>query len=152
MNIITYNVRGLGRGVKWAAIRRLIKKESVDMICIQETKKETIEKSMCQSIWGDPAVSWEMQPAVNSAGGLLCLWCDKKFKLERKASGNGFIWLSGQWIKEAVQVNIVTVYSPCDIQNKRNLWEAIKQMKSANQGGLGVFWEISTTQGILRKG
>ena len=41
MNIITYNVRGLGRGVKWAAIRRLIKKESVDMICIQETKKET---------------------------------------------------------------------------------------------------------------
>lgn len=107
---------------------------------------------MCQAVWGDPEVAWEMQPAVNSVGGILCLWCEKKFKLERKVSGNGFMWLSGQWIKEAVQVNIVTVYSPCDIQNKRNLWEAIKQMKSANQGGLGVFWEISTTQGILRKG
>ena len=31
MNIVTYNVRGLGRGVKWAAIRRLIKKENVDI-------------------------------------------------------------------------------------------------------------------------
>lgn len=37
MNIIIYNVRGLGRGVKWVSIRRLIKKESIDMICIQET-------------------------------------------------------------------------------------------------------------------
>ena len=26
MNVITYNVRGLGRGVKWAAIRRMVKK------------------------------------------------------------------------------------------------------------------------------
>lgn len=34
MNIITYNVRGLGRGVKWAAIRRLVKKENADMICL----------------------------------------------------------------------------------------------------------------------
>ena len=50
MNIVTYNVRGLGRGVKWAAIRRLIKKENVDMICIQETKKEIIEKTMCQAL------------------------------------------------------------------------------------------------------
>ena len=33
MNIITYNVRGLEKGVKWATIRRLVKKESADMIC-----------------------------------------------------------------------------------------------------------------------
>ena len=34
MNIITYNVRGLEKGVKWATIRRLVKKESADMIYI----------------------------------------------------------------------------------------------------------------------
>jgi len=44
MNIISYNVRGLGRRVKWGAIRRMIKKEHIDMICIQETKKEFIDK------------------------------------------------------------------------------------------------------------
>lgn len=106
------------------------------MIYIQETKKEIIDKTMCQAVWGDPEVAWEMQPTVNSAGGILCLWCEKKVKLERKVSGNGFMWLSGQWIKEAVQVNIVSIYSPCDIQNKKILWEAIKQLKSAIYGGL----------------
>jgi len=39
MNIISYNIRGLARGVKWTAIRRMIKKENTDMICIQETKR-----------------------------------------------------------------------------------------------------------------
>lgn len=136
MNIITYNVRGLGKGVKWAAIRRLIAKEKADMICIQETKKEMIDKTTCQALWGDPTVSWEMLPASNSAGGILCMWSHDNFKLESKISGNGFIRMTGQWIKEAMQVHIVAVYLPCDIQNKRTLWNAINEMKSANNGGL----------------
>ena len=141
MNIITYNVRGLGRGVKWSTIRRLIKKESVDMMCIQETKKESIDNSMCQALWGDADVAWEMQPANNTtAGGILCMWSEKIFKLERKVIDNGFILLTGQWVKEAQQVHIMSVYSPCDTHNKRTLWEAIRQLKSSNQGGL---WCIS---------
>ena len=64
------------------------------------------------------------------------MWSEKTFKLEMKVIGNGFIWLTGQWIKEALQVHIVTIYSPCDMQNKRILWDAIKQLKTANQGGL----------------
>ena len=60
MNIVSYNVRGLGRGVKWAAIRRLRNMEQADMICLQETKKETIDKAMCQALWGDVEVTWAM--------------------------------------------------------------------------------------------
>ena len=47
-------------GVKWAAIRRLVKKEHVDMICFQETKKEIIVKSACQALWGDLEVNYEV--------------------------------------------------------------------------------------------
>ena len=64
------------------------------MICLQETKKEFIDKAMCQAIWGDAEVSWEMQPAINSAGGILCMWCEKSFRLQRKVIGNGFIFLN----------------------------------------------------------
>lgn len=60
MNIISYNVRGLGRGVKWAAIRRMVKKHRIDMLCLQETKKEQIDNTMCQTLWGDAEVRWEM--------------------------------------------------------------------------------------------
>ena len=62
------------RGVKWPSIRRMVKKQQVDMICIQETKKESIEKSMCQALWGEQEVNWEAQPASNIAGGILCIW------------------------------------------------------------------------------
>ena len=84
MNILTYNVRGLGRGVKWSAIRRLVRKHKVDLLCLQETKKQQIDSTMCQSLWGDSDVSWEIQPASNTAGGLLCLWSDKSFKVDRR--------------------------------------------------------------------
>lgn len=47
-------------GVKWTAIRRMIKKEGADMICLQETKKEVVDKAMCQALWGDVEVCWEM--------------------------------------------------------------------------------------------
>ena len=91
MNIISYNVRDLGRGVKWAAIRRLIKKENVDMICIQETKRESIDKTMWQSLWGDAEVNWEMQTAITTTGGILCLWSEQTFKLQMKVVGSGFM-------------------------------------------------------------
>jgi len=73
MNIISYNVRGLGKGVKWPAIRRMVNTQHIDMLCIQETKKETIDRSICQALWGDTEVSWEAQPSLNTAGGILCI-------------------------------------------------------------------------------
>jgi len=85
---------------------------------------------------GDPEVSWEMQPAYNTTSRILCIWSEKTFKLERKVIDNGFILLEGQWIKEAQQVHIVSIYSPCDIQNKRALWDSVRQMKNLNPGGL----------------
>ena len=83
------------------------RKEKINMLCIQETKKETIDVGLCQALWGDKEVTWEWQAAVNSAGGLLCLWSEEVFKLQNKVIGSGFILLVGQWLKEAQTVHIV---------------------------------------------
>lgn len=83
MNILSFNVRGLGKGVKWSAIRRLVRKHNLDLLCLQETKR---------------------------------------FKVERKVTGRGFIMLEGTWLSEAQNVCIINVYAPCDSQNKRHLW------------------------------
>lgn len=72
MNVLSYNVRGLGRGVKWAAIRRLVNKFHVDVLCIQETKKDQIDDRLCKALWGASDVSWDFQPAVNTAGYYVC--------------------------------------------------------------------------------
>ena len=133
MNIASYNVRGLGKGVKWAAIRRLINKENIQMLCLQETKKDSIDRTLCQAIWGSDEVKWQMQPGINSAGGVLCMWTESVFKLQNKVTGNGFILLEGVCNREDMKICIVTVYSPCDINNKRLLWDSVKQLKQASQ-------------------
>ena len=43
------------------------------MLCLQETKKQQVDKAMCQALWDDLEFSWEMQSACNNAGGILCL-------------------------------------------------------------------------------
>ncbi|KAL5155528.1 Heterogeneous nuclear ribonucleoprotein Q [Glycine soja] len=118
----------------------MVKKEQIDLLCMQETKKERIEKTMCRALWGDSDVSWEIQLASNTGGGLLCLWSEKTFTMERKVSGSGFILLEGVWVQEA-QKNI-------DIFQKRALWDIVCQMKNSNPGGiwciLGDFNNIRT--------
>ena len=82
------------------------------MLCIQETKKEVIERSMCQALWGDSEVRWEAQPSTNTAGGILCIWSEKTFMLERKVIGTGFVMLAGKWIQEAQTMNIISILAP----------------------------------------
>ena len=74
--------------------------------------------------------------AINSAGGILCLWSEKSFRLQRKILGIGFIILVGEWIQEAQMITLVSIYSPCDIHNKRILWDSIKQLRQSMEGGL----------------
>ncbi|KAL5179275.1 hypothetical protein HKD37_01G000613 [Glycine soja] len=104
---------GLGRGVKWAFVRRLVRKHKVDILCIQETKKEQIDKPTCQALWGDMDVVWEFQPAVNTAGGLLCIWNEQVFKVERRVKGTGYILLEGVWTHEnqRIFINVKTIKS-----------------------------------------
>ncbi|KAH1199243.1 mRNA-capping enzyme [Glycine max] len=82
---------------------------------LHETKKDNIDKTLCQAIWGSDEVMWEMQPANNSAGGILCMWTETAFKLQNKVIGNGFIFLEGECIRERI------------------LWDSVRQLKQASQ-------------------
>ncbi|KAH1205060.1 hypothetical protein GmHk_16G045861 [Glycine max] len=68
------------RGLKWTSIRSLVGKLHVDLLCLQETKKDCLDKASCQFLWGQSDLEWEWQPAINAAGGLLCIWDNNKFQ------------------------------------------------------------------------
>ena len=46
MNILSYNIRGLGKGIKWASIRNLVGKHKIDLLCLQETKRDSVDKAL----------------------------------------------------------------------------------------------------------
>ncbi|KAH1261405.1 putative ribonuclease H protein [Glycine max] len=106
------------------------------MLCLQETKEESIDKSFCQYLWGDDNVSWEFVPSISAAGGLLCLWDNDSFVVDRRIVGRGYILLEGTWTKENKKVCITNVYAPCDLQGKRQQWEEIKILRSSLLEGL----------------
>jgi len=139
MIILSYNSRALGRGIKWAAIRKLNLKHKVDLVCIQETKKEKFDKIICQSMWGDSTVSWDSDPFVQAASGLLCMWNNSTFHVEMRVKGRNFLMLDGRWVIENQRLYIVNVYAPCDIAGKRALWEELRQLKVSNPNCLWCF-------------
>ena len=114
MNIISYNIRGLGRGLKWTSIRSLVGKLHVDLLCLQETKKDCLDKASCQFLWGQSDLEWEWQPAINAAGGLLCIWDNNKFQVDFRCSDKDYIMLGGVWLPQMQRVVVVNLYAPCD--------------------------------------
>jgi len=99
MKIISYNIRGLRKGVKKATIRKLVKKR-IYMLCLQETKKEQIDKVVCQALWGDSKVSWELQLACNRAGEILYVYGVNKLSNWRRSSMAmvSFIWMASGFL------------------------------------------------------
>ncbi|KAL2560106.1 hypothetical protein AAZV13_20G003100 [Glycine max] len=139
MIILSYNSRGLGRGIKWAAVRRLIVKHKVDLVCLQETKRENFNKSICQAIWGDSTGHWDYVPSVQAAGGLLCMWNNSTFEVERKEKGRSFLMLEGRCCSNNQKLMIVNVYAPCDLVGKKALWDELRQLKASNPSGMWCF-------------
>ncbi|KHN14716.1 Transcriptional regulator ATRX [Glycine soja] len=136
MIILSYNSRGLGRGVKWTAIRRIISKHKVDLVCIQETKRGIFNKYICQAIWGDPTAQWDYVPSVQAAGGLLCMWNNSTLEVVRRVKSRSFLMLEGRCIPNDQRLVIVNVYAPCDLEGKKALWDELRQLKASNPGGL----------------
>ncbi|KAG4906984.1 hypothetical protein JHK84_055508 [Glycine max] len=104
----------------------MVKEHRIDLLCLQETKKESINKIMCQALWGNSDFSWEDAPLVNSAGGIFCIWNQNSFKVESKIAGAGFILLSGKWGQESQSVHVINIYSPCNLQDKRGDFNNIR--------------------------
>ncbi|XP_057425694.1 uncharacterized protein LOC130719065 [Lotus japonicus] len=126
---MSYNVRGLGSRLKRRVIRELVLQQQVELICIQETKLETVDASLCSQIWGDTEFEWKMVPSINRGGGILCIWKQGIFNLQEFVIGNGFLGLVGVWGDMTVSSVIVNVYSSCHIEEKRRMWEELLDWK-----------------------
>jgi exonuclease III len=74
MNIILWNVRGLGTVEKRKEVRNLVRDKGPFILCIQETKLSVCDAMLCASMWGESLHSYSYRPSVGAAGGLLIMW------------------------------------------------------------------------------
>ena len=70
LRIVSWNVRGLNEQDKKLRVRNLIRKWKADIVCLQETKMELINRGTICSLWGGSTCGL----ALFRFGG--CLWWD----------------------------------------------------------------------------
>lgn len=74
MIVFCWNVRGLRRLAKRVAVRRLVRLQKVDLLCLQETKVYKDVERIVFDVWGSRTCSWEWVPLEGASRGLISIW------------------------------------------------------------------------------
>jgi hypothetical protein len=121
----------------------MVRKERIDFLAIQETKMELISDSCCYSVWGDEDCQWAFLPSVGNSGGILSIWSKSMASLKFTFSGDGFMGVCLEWGALKKECFVVNVYSSCDLNAKRRLWENLiltkRQLGGSIWGLVGDF-------------
>ena len=77
LKLLSWNVRGANESTKRKVIKSVIRKQKVDLFCIQETKVQVMSDRVVSSLGSGRFLDWKALDACGSAGGILICW-DKR--------------------------------------------------------------------------
>ena len=124
MKIIKWNVRGCGSQRKRRSIKEVISKEDLDILVLQEVKKENVDRRFVGSVWRLRFKEWILLPAVGRAGGILLVWDSRRVKVIENFIGDFSVsirlrmdntdewWLSG-------------IYGPPSVCSRGEFWDKL---------------------------
>ncbi|GMJ05382.1 hypothetical protein HRI_004207400 [Hibiscus trionum] len=130
INIISWNIRGLGRREKARAIRNLIQEKKPQIMLIQETKIGAFSSSMLRSMGGAKDFEFCFSPTDGSAGGLICLWNPKFFIKSDVIIEKRFIVLFGKFRGVDRDCGIINMYGPNAEAEKGDFFNSLLNVMS----------------------
>ena len=80
LKLLSWNVRGANDNNKRRIIKSFVKKQKVDLLCIQETKIQLMSEGVVKSLGAGRFLDWRALEASGSAGGVLI--CSDKRSIE----------------------------------------------------------------------
>jgi exonuclease III len=72
--IVFWNVRGINSQDKWDAIRDRITKSACQVLCLQETKRESFDIFYIKKFCPRSLDQFAFFPSIGASGGLLIVW------------------------------------------------------------------------------
>ncbi len=154
LKILSWNVRGINNPHKRDRVKFWLRQWQCDIVCLQETKLDTLDRRVIRNVWGNSYVDWVVLDAVGTAGGVLLL-CDKRI-VEKIDSFVGRFSVSCLWrgVCDGFTWVGTGLYGPtCDV-TRQELWaelRGIRQMWSNPWCVFGDFYIIRFPSERLRR-
>ena len=138
MNIITWNVRGLGRSSKRFLLKDFFQIHCADICCIQESKLTKLPQSIWREIGGTRLDKLAFIPSHGSAGGMIICWDGSLLKRRVVHIGTFYLTVEFLHLKDNFHRLRTSVYGPNSRDLKQSFWNEIK----LSNGSISLPWVI----------
>ncbi|XP_022741900.1 uncharacterized protein LOC111293429 [Durio zibethinus] len=130
IKVISWNVRGLGSRTKKKALKKLISKQILSMIFLQETKNSPPDSRFLKYLWSRDAFKGEWVGSNGRSGGLISLWSEQFFTLESSFINHRFTLLQDTINALNIPCIFVNIYAHNDPAERNNLWNELIDVKN----------------------
>ncbi|XP_058768728.1 uncharacterized protein LOC131642504 [Vicia villosa] len=127
------NIRGGGISLKRRRVSSIIKKGKVDILMIQETKIKYFKDFIAKSFLNGSDIGFSFSNSNGASGGLLTLWKAEKLEVVNSFKGEGFLGIKVKW--ENLWYYVINVYSSCDLDKKKMLWDNLLRLNEIFKDG-----------------
>ncbi|KAH7666772.1 RNA-directed DNA polymerase protein [Dioscorea alata] len=138
MNIISWNVRGLGGPTKNHLVRDFLAQYKPNIICIQESKLEVIVRPTWRAIVGSSLNCFSAAAATGSSGGMIIGRNGSLFHGNLFHSGPYCLTVEFVSVHDQIKWHCTTVYGPNARNLKLDFWAEIRSCKPPS----GIPWII----------
>lgn len=145
MNILNWNIRGMNSPRKRLALKDYLQKYQVDIVAIQETKKEEFTNRFLRSL--SPRLDlWIHLPSSGASGGILFGGDSNKIEIQSHSIHQFCLDVHFFNKIDRTEWQYTIVYGPTRRHLKKELW---KELNTIRQGHT-KFWVISGDFNALR--
>ena len=130
LRIVSWNVRGLNEQDKQLQVRNLIQKWEANIVCLQETKMDLINRGVISSLWGGQHVDWLYLGSVGASGGVLLMWDNRVVDKVEEAVGRFSVSCKFKNVVDHFFWAFTGVYGPNSDRDRSFLWEELSGLRS----------------------
>ena len=128
--LISWNIRGLNEIDKRSRVKNLLRQWKADIICLQETKLESISSIMVRSLLGCLHTDWCYVPSNGTSGGILLMWDRRTVEKIEVCTVEFVAAASFRSVDDDFVWAFMGVYDPNIDLDRKFLWEELASLIS----------------------
>ncbi|WJZ83279.1 hypothetical protein VitviT2T_002974 [Vitis vinifera] len=125
IRILSWNVRGANNCDKRKVIKALIKKNKVDLVCLQETKIQEMTRGIIRSIGVGRFLDWGTVDSRGSAGGIVVFWDNRMLEMIELEKGECSISCHFKNCEDGFMWTFTGVYGLTKRRERESLWNEL---------------------------